>query len=95
MEYRYFTLEKRGQMHRVYGWRTLPDEVALRMQDFEQHVVATFADEAQARRAYPQAKTILRGRSLLMRPTWPEERAQRARDWIYSTLMPRRTARSL
>ena len=74
MDYRYFTLEKRPDGYRVYGWRTLPDTVELRMQDFEQDVVAAFPSEEQALRAYPQAKTILRGKSLLLRPTWPEER---------------------
>ena len=76
MEYRYYTLEKRNGAYRVYGWSALPDVTALQLQDFERDIVATFPDEEQARRAYPQARTILRGKSLLLRPTWPEEQAQ-------------------
>ncbi|MGQ0652976.1 MAG: hypothetical protein ACT4P4_12050 [Betaproteobacteria bacterium] len=94
MDYRYFTLEKRGDAYRVYGWRALPDTVALQMQDFEQDVVAVFPDEALARRAYPQAKTILRGKSLLLRQTWPEEHGRRPKHWTMTFIAARPRARS-
>lgn len=91
MEYRYFTLEKRNGGYVVYGWRTLPDTTALQMQDFGRDVIASFSTEEQARRAYPQAKTILRGKSLLLRPTWPEEQPRQPKAWTMMFL--RRPAR--
>ena len=86
MEYRYYTVEKREDGYRVYGWRELPTTEALKAQAFGQDVVATFRDESQALRAFPHAKTILRGKSLLMRPTWPEEHGKRDRMWTITYL---------
>jgi hypothetical protein len=86
MDYRYFTIEKRSDGYRVYGWPDLPDTTALQLQDFEQGVVASFPSEEQALRAYPQARTILRGRSLLLRPTWPEEPAKKPKAWTMTFL---------
>jgi hypothetical protein len=94
MDYRYFTLEKRNGASVVYGWCTLPDTAALQMQDFSRHVVASFASEEQARRAYPQAKTILRGKSLLLRPTWPEEQARVAKPWTMSFIYRKKSVAS-
>jgi hypothetical protein len=76
VEYRYYTVEKREDGYRVYGWRELPTTAALKAQEFGNDVVATFRDETAALRAFPHAKTIMRGKSLLLRPTWPEERSK-------------------
>ncbi len=91
MEYRYYTVEKREDGYRVYGWRELPTTAALKAQDFAQDVVATFRDETAALRAFPHAKTIMRGKSLLLRPTWPEERQKPGEKvWTITYLAPRR-----
>jgi hypothetical protein len=91
MDYRYYTVEKREDAYRVYGWRELPDTEALKAQDFGRDVVATFPSESQALKAYPQAKTILRGRSLLLRPTWPEERARQPKHWTMSFIYKKKS----
>lgn len=89
----YYTVEKREGVYRVYGWRELPDTEALKAQDFGRDVVATFPSESQALKAYPEAKTILRGKSLLLRPTWPEERERQQKHWTMSRIAPRRPSR--
>ena len=89
MDYRYYTVEKREDAYRVYGWRELPDTEALKAQDFGRDVVATFPSESQALKAYPEAKTILRGKSLLLRPTWPEERGREQKHWTMAYLSTR------
>jgi hypothetical protein len=94
MEYRYYTLEKRGDAYCVYGWKDLPSTAELQMQDFSRHVVATFPSESQALKACPQAKTILRGRSLLLRPKWPEERARARKPWTMSFISREKTVAS-
>ena len=93
MEYRYYTVEKREDGYRVYGWRELPDTAALKAQDFGRDVVATFPDETQALRAFPHARTIMRGKSLLLRPTWPEERSKPGEKVWTITYLTRRGRR--
>jgi len=94
MDYRYYTLEKREDRYCVYGWRDLPDTAALQMQDFSRDVVAVFPTQEQARKAFPQAKTILRGRSLLLRPTWPEEQARVPKPWTMSFIYRKKSVAS-
>ena len=94
MDYRYYTVEKREDVYRVYGWRELPDTEALKAQDFGRDVVATFPSESQALKAYPQAKTILRGKSVLLRSTWPEERGSAPKPWTMSFLYRKKSVAS-